>query len=56
MSGVQYSSVCLVCVNAHDMHTTDHKDVKLIQATEWRLDGLPEGHDEADGGEGTLAS
>lgn len=36
--------------------TSYHEDVKLVQAAERRLGDVPQGQDEADGGEGALPS
>ena len=33
-----------------------HKDIKFIKTAKWRLHGFPQGQDEADSREGSLAS
>ncbi len=41
---------------SHKSKSTYHVDIKLVQAPEGRLCDLPESQDEADRGEGALAS
>ena len=40
----------------HRVYFTHHEDIKLIEASEWSLHGLPERHDEAHSCEGPLTA